>query len=60
MGRACCYSNVAVQGLVQALSVDILVGRGRQAVHQACIASDYIGPDARSIIPATEVQPYHA
>ena len=26
--------NVAVQGPVQALSVDILVARGRQAVHQ--------------------------
>jgi len=31
--------NGAVQGLVQALSVDLLVARGRQAVQQACTAS---------------------
>ena len=37
-----------MQGLVQALSVDVLVDRGRQVVHQACTASDYIGPDAKS------------
>jgi hypothetical protein len=32
-----------VQGLVQALLVDILVGRGRQVMYQACRASDYRG-----------------
>jgi hypothetical protein len=36
-----------VQGLVQALEVDVLVGRGHQVVYQACTASDYKA-DARS------------
>jgi hypothetical protein len=38
--RAALAVNIAVQGLVQALSVYVLVGRGRQVVYQACTASD--------------------